>query len=144
MGTRSSIGIQHHSGWVTAVYCHWDGYPEHVGLILYQHYDSHKAKQLMELGNISTLAPEIGTKHHFDDNSKQVCTAYGRDRGDEEQEATDWADVGDWYSEFGMGAQHYYLLRPDGTWMWRDRYDKADWMPVEDYLAKKKLIAQKV
>ena len=38
MGTRSRIGVMH-GDVVKSVYCHWDGYLEHNGVILQEHYD---------------------------------------------------------------------------------------------------------
>ena len=43
MGTRSKIGILRRDGTVDHIYCHWDGYPEHNGSILFNEYNnSHK------------------------------------------------------------------------------------------------------
>jgi len=64
MGTRSRIAVMH--GEVCkSVYCHWDGYLEHNGAILQEHYDSSKANQLVAMGDLSSLRPEIGVKHPF-------------------------------------------------------------------------------
>ena len=38
MATRSNTGIENENGRVSAIYCHWDGYPEHNGRILKEHY----------------------------------------------------------------------------------------------------------
>lgn len=40
MGTRSNIGILYADGSVETIYCHWDGYFENNGLILYENYNS--------------------------------------------------------------------------------------------------------
>jgi len=57
MGTRSRIGVMHGDN-VKSVYCHWDGYLEHNGVILQEHYDSAKANQLVALGDLSSLKPD--------------------------------------------------------------------------------------
>ena len=60
MGTRSSIAIKHNNV-VRAIYCHWDGYLEHNGYILHQHYqNSVKVNRLISLGHLSVLGEEIG------------------------------------------------------------------------------------
>ena len=96
MGTRSMIAIQNpHNKTVRAVYCHWDGYLEHNGAILQKHYsNSPKVNNLIALGDISSLRPEIGEKHAFsrletpmDDEAYDklygdMTTYYGRDRGE--------------------------------------------------------------
>ena len=96
MGTRSMIAIQNpYNRTVRAVYCHWDGYLEHNGAILQKHYsNSPKVNNLIALGDISSLRPEIGEKHAFsrletpmDDEAYDklygnMTTYYGRDRGE--------------------------------------------------------------
>jgi hypothetical protein len=96
MGTRSMIAIQNpYNKTVRAVYCHWDGYLEHNGAILQKHYsNSPKVNNLIALGDISSLRPEIGEKHAFsrletpmDDEAYDklygnMTTYYGRDRGE--------------------------------------------------------------
>jgi len=97
MGTRSMIAIQNpYNKTVRAVYCHWDGYLEHNGAILLKHYSaSPKVNNLIALGDLSSLRPEIGVKHAFssldlceadrEEYEKQhgsSCTYYGRDRGE--------------------------------------------------------------
>ncbi len=64
MGTRSRIAVMHGSV-AKSVYCHWDGYLEHNGTILQEHYDSSKANHLVALGDLSSLRPELGEKHAF-------------------------------------------------------------------------------
>lgn len=127
MGTRSRIAVMH--GTVCkSVYCHWDGYLEHNGEILQKHYDSAKANQLVALGDISSLRPEIGEKHAFsklevpmdgeayDKLYGNMTTFYGRDRG---EEGCTW-QVAHTFEEFleqadGCGAEFYYVMK-DGVW----------------------------
>jgi hypothetical protein len=134
MGTRSRIAVMH--GEVCkSVYCHWDGYLEFNGAILQEHYDSTKANQLVALGDLSSLRPEIGEKHKFspfdcdeltsDEFEKRyggMCTFYGRDRG--ETECT-WS-VDHTFEDFldrakGCGAEFYYVMK-DGVWYVGDTY----------------------
>jgi len=97
MGTRSMIAIQNpYSKDVRAVYCHWDGYLEHNGSLLQKHYsNSSKVNNLIALGDLSSLRPEIGEKHTFSrlDSTLpeaeyealygNMCTFYTRDRGED-------------------------------------------------------------
>lgn len=56
MGTRSRIGIELPDHTVVSVYCHWDGYPEHNGRILVQHYLNRKnVENLINGGSMSSL-----------------------------------------------------------------------------------------
>ena len=80
------------------IYVHNDGQPFRVGLTLQESYRSfERAQELMDLGHLSVLAPEIGEKHGFNEvrydgseRAEQIrrwCLAYGRDRGEAGQEA---------------------------------------------------------
>jgi len=128
MGTRSRIAVMH--GTVCkSVYCHWDGYLENNGRILQEHYDSTKANQLVALGDLSSLRPNIGEKHAFSQfeltpeqreqyelDHGDSCTFYGRDRG---ESGCEW-QVAHTFEEFldqadGCGAEFYYVMR-DGVW----------------------------
>ena len=114
MATRSTIAMKTPEGKVQAIYCHWDGYPAHNGEMLRRHYKSaDKVAQLIELGNLSSLGPEIGGKQDFDDRKSQNedwCLAYGRDRGELDQDAVVYDTVGDWVENFDMGVEYYYLF----------------------------------
>jgi hypothetical protein len=127
MGTRSVIGVMH-GDVCKAVYCHWDGYIDHNGVILQEHYDSVKANQLVSLGDISSLRPEIGEQHAFsqfegnmdgDEYDRlygNMTTFYGRDRGEENvswKTMTNWSQFEDFFN--GCGAEYAYIMR-DGVW----------------------------
>lgn len=137
MGTRSRIGVMH-GDVVKSVYCHWDGYLEHNGAILQEHYDSSRANNLVALGDLSSLRPELGEKHafsQFDLPKEEVeafkaltenwCTFYGRDRG---ETGTEWK-VAHSFDEFfaqcdNCGAEYYYIMR-DGVWYCGDTYTSS-------------------
>ena len=120
MATRSAIGMRTVTGQITAVYCHWDGYPSNNGRILQEHYtDPDKIVELITLGGISSLRPEIGVKHPF---SKFECkdgeydealyedmtTFYHRDRG-EDLEVRTFNDAMDFVENFGWSVEYLYL-----------------------------------
>ena len=135
MSTNSRIGIMHGDK-VKSVYCHWDGYLEHNGQILQDHYNSAKANMLVALGDLSSLRPELGEKHafsQFDLPAEEVeaykeltrdwCTFYGRDRGEAD---TEWK-VANTFEEFleqadGCGAEYYYIMK-DGVWYCGTTYE---------------------
>jgi hypothetical protein len=87
MSTRCLIGALHSDGHVSAIYCHSDGYPEHVGRLLARHYATPaRLAALQSLGDLSELGerltPAEGVAHSFAERSPGVCVAYSRDRGD--------------------------------------------------------------
>lgn len=60
MGTRSNIGMKQEDGTIKAIYCHWDGYPEHVGATLAKYYKTPEmVEALLNLGDISSLASTL-------------------------------------------------------------------------------------
>ena len=119
MGTRSRIGVMHGDK-VKSVYCHWDGYLEHNGRILSEHYDSAKANHLVALGDLSSLDKNVdipeGAEHSFQVPLDGVTTFYGRDRG---ETGTEWKVAHDFVTFLeqcdSCGAEYYYIMR-DGEW----------------------------
>jgi len=86
MATRSLIGKLNSDNTVSYIYCHFDGYPEHNGVILQEHYSTpFKVDHLLALGDLSVLGEVIGEKQDFNNYSTRNnnwCLAYGRDRGE--------------------------------------------------------------
>lgn len=115
------IGTINSNGTVTAIYCHWDGYPDHNGNILNNHYTSPaKIKRLIKLGNLSALGPEIGKKHNFDGKHiPEWCLSYKRDRGEEGNEAVTYENF-DSITTIYSGIEYVYLW--DGKWTCYDVY----------------------
>lgn len=125
MATRSRIGMEMPDGTVRSIYCHWDGYPEHNGQVLAEHYTTEeRVKQLINLGNISSLAPKLepdsGQEHDFNRPLDGVTVAYGRDRGEKGQEATTDKSV-DAYFKSDL-EEWGYLFTKDGEWVVCDVY----------------------
>ena len=147
METRSTIALEFADGTVHQVYCHWDGYLEHNGKILQEHNsDPGNLQELIDLGDLSSLRPEIGVKHPF--NSFEVkmplaehdalygemCTFYARDRGEicPAQKFKDYAD----YVENHAYQEYEYILRQvngQAVWFVADHGDLYE--PLEDALA---------
>ena len=151
MGTRSRIGVMHGDK-VKSIYCHWDGYLEHNGAILQEHYDSAKANHLVAMGDMSSLGRVIGEEHPFSqfvsdtDEFKALpkaeqerikaetealyehardqgyCTFYNRDRGETGTEFK----VAHTFEEFLGQAEgcgaEYYYIMKDGVWYVGDTY----------------------
>lgn len=64
MGTRSRIGIELPDHTVVSVYCHWDGYVEHNGRILVEHYlNREDVEELIDGGGISSLRTRSNWNH---------------------------------------------------------------------------------
>ena len=134
MATRSAIGFVEYDGSITAVYCHWDGYLEGVGVTLVKHYsDTYKLLDLLEQGDISSLREEIGEKHPFsphghgvdgmscekyDELYGKMTTFYSRDRG-ENCPAVDFPEAKAFRSHYS-DCDYFYLY--DGKeWTYAER-----------------------
>lgn len=60
MATRSIIGIENKNKSIDSIYCHWDGYPQNNGKILFENYNSReKARFLINQGWNSTLENSV-------------------------------------------------------------------------------------
>jgi len=147
MGTRSTIALEFADGTVQQVYCHWDGYLEHNGKILLEHYsDPFKLRDLIDLGGISSLGIEIGEKHAFsalglpeaereafEAKHADSCTFYGRDRG-EDVAKEKFKDIEDYYANV-YGEEYDYILSMnwEGKAQWYVRFNatEGNWIPLE-------------
>lgn len=117
MATRSTIALEYADGTVGQVYCHWDGYLDNNGKILLAHYqDPFKLRDLIDLGDLSSLGEGVGVQHAFEDAaSVNDCTFYGRDRGETGTEAKNFKSFED-YAENHQHEEYEYILRKDGNW----------------------------
>lgn len=116
MATRSTIALEFADDTVGQVYCHWDGYLSHNGKILLENYsDPFKLRSLIDLGDLSVLAAEIGTKHDFETQIKGTCTFYGRDRDESDTQARYFDNFED-YAANHQTEEYEYILRKDGEW----------------------------
>ena len=130
MATRSTIALEYADGTVHQVYCHWDGYLDNNGKILFNDYqDPFKVRALMDLGDLSSLGSSLGEQHEFDcphkygtpeadawyEEKRGICTFYGRDRGETGTQARKFKDYAD-YRKNAQFEEYNYILRRDGNW----------------------------
>ena len=136
MATRSTIALEFADGTVQQVYCHWDGYLDNNGKILQEHYsDPFKLRELIDLGDLSSLRSNIGEKRPFstfelDKNNTDYnellalyekaeaedwCNFYGRDRGEANCGAKRFKDYADYVANHQY-EEYEYILRKDGNW----------------------------
>jgi hypothetical protein len=131
MGTRSTIALEFADGTVQQVYCHWDGYLEYNGKMLQKHYSNpFILRDLIDLGDISSLKPTVGTKHafsHFGTEMKQeeydalygeMTTFYGRDRGETGTDSKKFKSYEDYIANHQYEEYEYILRNIDGKAVW--------------------------
>mgnify|MGYP000010367979 FL=1 len=144
MGTRSTIAMKKPEGGVIGIYCHWDGYPDHNGQILNEHYaDTDRIAKLIDLGDLSSLGPELGQAHNFDakysdepelDLHDDWCMAYGRDRGEVGTEPRHFDDVKAWRDAFAdCWCEWAYLWDGENWLVHKMSNDDDGGFPVFDF-----------
>ena len=119
MSTGSLIAKEIDKNQYSVIYCHFDGYLEHNGKVLYEHYnDSNEVDRLLDLGFISfldnRLEPDPNVEHSFKNKQDGVTLAYSRDRGDVEVNAKimPMKEILDW-----QGIEYVYIYTLDNKWI---------------------------
>ena len=120
MSTRSRIAIKNNDGTIKSIYCHFDGYLSGVGLMLLENYnDENRIKELIALGDISSLSENInppeGITHTFNDPCDGGVIAYHRDRGENFHDRT-CVDENDLMNYFNDSDEKFLYLFKDGKW----------------------------
>lgn len=85
MSTTATICLKNKDDYISYIYVHNDGYPQHTLKMLNANYKSRKlAENLIELGNISFLDKSIEkpTGHTYGTPIKGYSIFYHRDRGE--------------------------------------------------------------
>lgn len=139
MSTRSNIAMVMPDGKVRCIYVHHDGYLSHHVPILQKHYNTaDKVTALLDLGNLSVLAAQLGEQHDFDSprhREEGWCKAYGRDRGEPDQEAETVTSIEEW----GDWHQQYNYLFKNGEWFVVAGEDIPELTPIAAALAAERL-----
>ena len=137
MSTRCRIGLKRADDSIRSIYCHFDGYPEGVGKILKEHYDTlSKVKELLKLGDISTLgtfydeelAKQAWNQWDLPDEerkklrekTKNLTLPY-KDRGEKEVGSRVDSNIYRYIEQIGNSGEEYtYLFQEDyqGIYRW--------------------------
>ena len=118
--TRSTVAIEDKKGKVSGTYIHSDGYVDGVGATLKKNYTkSDKVSKLLDLGKsgISILDNSIlgGDGHTFADPKKGETVFYGRDRGEDNDMTSQFADR-DTFAEQHVEEFAYLYSVKDKKW----------------------------
>ena len=139
MATRATIAKLDNNG-VKAIYLHSDGYLEHAGKILDQHYqDKSKVDELLAHGDVSSLNENIGEKLPFNDymlfHEKKQCRFYHRDRGEDKKEAATLKDENELvkFATEKCDAEYIYMFAY-GSWYVYDVYNNSEFVELEEEL----------
>lgn len=133
MSTRSLICKELPNGKYRTIYCHWDGYLDHNGVILNDIYDTEeKVDKLLDLGNLSSLRvglePGKLKEHSFENPQENVCIAYGRDRGESDQEAKELT-LKELFENTWI--EYFYIFTKNNEWIYSTAYFPQDKLEKE-------------
>ena len=108
MATRSRIGLLLETGHVLSVYHHWDGYPEWLGVILKQKFNTYEEiAELIDGGDISCCDSDTD----WDLKKVETYIQYYNDRGENTEPRLD-TTVEDYLED---GEEFAYLFE-NGEW----------------------------
>ena len=114
MGTRSRIGLELPNGNIYSVYHHWDGYPEWLGRILKQHYNTDAAvKKLIDGGDMSSCYSDTGW-YYDEKRDPQPC--YYSERGEDCPPRTD-ATIQEYFANANSWEEYCYIYTTFGEWL---------------------------
>ena len=128
MGTRSMIALEYADGTVGQVYCHWDGYLSHNGMILDINYrDPFKVRELLDGGDMSSLGDSV-----------EGCSFYS-ERGEDcpQRMYKDYAE----YRKEAQFEEYNYILRKDGKW-YVEFYGEFDGLLTQAIMDEQDQVAQ--
>ena len=135
MATRSTIAVVHEDGTVSQIYCHWDGYLGHNGLLLVENYNNLLAAEfLISKGSLSSLGERVTPTafHTFEMPQDGVCVYYNRDRGETGCEPKVFDTVSDYFL-YGQREDCNYLFACD-EWMYQLRVNDPGMHSVSEAL----------
>ena len=131
MATRSTIAIENLDGTVSQVYCHYDGYIDHNGVILQTKYnDRGLVENLIKGGDISVLGSSVSpTPLSFDEPT--AYTKYYSYRG-EDCPARVYGSFDD-YEMNHQYEEYEYIFTKDNVWsvFFRDEWHDLEYVIQE-------------
>ena len=122
--TRWNVGVEMPNGKVTAVYGHYDGYPQYVGKLLKRYYSQGgKVRDLIKLGKqgISVLDKSMkgGKDHSFGKPKDGESIFYGRDRGEKRSMTRTYKNREEFGRKFGEEFGYVWSMK-ERKWYYFD------------------------
>jgi hypothetical protein len=136
MSTHSAIGIQAEAGVsrITSIYCHYDGYLDHVGQTLLNHYTrSDEVYDLLRNGDLSSLGEDVGKpRGDVRAPSSKYCIYFSRDRGEswEDCEPLHTESVQEYLEAYDV-SYYYLFVTSENRWYVKTHADKT-FIPLAD------------
>ena len=118
MATRSRIALQLTEDSFLSVYHHWDGYPQWLGVILRQKFNTReKVAELLDGGDISCIDSDTNWNREKVENYVQ----YYNDRGENTEPRLDLT-LEDYLEN---GEEYAYVFTLDHEWVCYDLHNSA-------------------
>ena len=118
MATRSRIALQLTEDSFLSVYHHWDGYPQWLGVILRQKFNTReKVAELLDGGDISCIDSDTNWNREKVENYVQ----YYNDRGENTEPRLDLS-LEDYLEN---GEEYAYVFTLDHEWVCYDLHNSA-------------------
>jgi hypothetical protein len=115
MATRAFIAMVNESD-ISAIYTHWDGYPDHHLPILEKSFNTpERVKELISLGDLSILGNRIVPEIEFDTPERDVCVPYTA-RGEKLNITKAYTNPGLVNKAKHQGAEYLYTFKKDRLW----------------------------
>ena len=119
MGTRARIGIQLNGNSILSAYHHWDGYPEWLGKVLVEHYNTkEKVAALIDGGDMSVCWTDEGWNSDGITvrNKEEFGPQYYSERGEDCPPRFD-EDMFDFVYEKENNEEYAYVWTVNNKWV---------------------------
>ena len=138
MATRSRIGLQLADGAILSVYHHWDGYPQWLGVMLQQKFNTReKVAELIDGGDISCCDSDNDWDRNDLETSRPL---YYNERGDKTEPRLD-LNFDDYAANATACEEFLYVFTLDHTWECYaiDQKYNDDWEVVQTNIVPKQI-----
>ena len=119
MGTRGRIGIQLNGNSILSAYHHWDSYPEWLGKVLVEHYNTkEKVESLIDGGDMSVCWTDEGWNSDGITvrNKEEFGPQYYSERGEDCPPRFD-EDMFDFISKKENNEEYGYVWTVNNKWV---------------------------
>ena len=119
MGTRARIGIQLNGNSILSAYHHWDGYPEWVGKVLVEHYNTKETVEALIDGGDMSVCWTDETFRNSDgkiEKKEEFGPQYYSERGEDCPPRFD-EDIFDFISEKENNEEYGYVWTVNNKWV---------------------------
>lgn len=131
MSTRSNIIAKTKDGYKW-IYCHNDGYPEHVGAVLRDYYKREEIEWLFSKGDISSLGLPFKERNWKEDYDAEKCIFY-HSRGETGIDVHPVTE--DYFREMKDSWIQYYYFFDGNNWIGITDFPECCGTEKEDYEA---------